>query len=259
MIELLPKGGGGGGSMVEVNNLNDRLRALRLERGFTQQELGDMLGVTAQAVSKWETRISTPDINLLPKISALFKCSIDSLFNGMEVVHEREKNKTMINADFSKIESSDLRGLVMRDVNLEGAEIFDSCLNGMRIHHGGMSDLSLKNVNLDGLTIGFSLCGHMVPIRFSKNDFKRSIIDRCDLAGVEITNCNLSGVKIKGSILKDSWLLQPEGYEPIHIEDVNLQNSVIKNGIRTTRLQLRKNKSGENVLDGLLALGTNYC
>jgi uncharacterized protein YjbI with pentapeptide repeats len=197
-----------------------------------------MLGVTAQAVSKWETKISTPDINLLPKISALFKCSIDSLFNGIEVVHETEKNKTKVNADFSKIESSDLRGLVMRDVNLEGAEIFDSCLNGMRIHHGGMSNLSLNNVNLDGLTIGFSqmsgavihdLGGHTVPIRFSENDFKRSIIDRCDLAKVEITNCNLSGMKIKGSILKDSWLLQPEGYEPIHIEDVNLRGSVIKN------------------------------
>jgi len=226
--------------MLEVNILNNRVRSLRLERDITQQELGDMLGVTAQAVSKWETGMATPDITLLPKISALFKCSIDSLFYGSEPVHEQESNKTMVRANLSasKIENSDLRGIVMRDVNLEGAEIFDSCLNDMRIHHGGMANLSLRHLDLDGLSIGFSqmngavihdLGGHTVPIRFSENDFKRSVIDRCDLAGVEITNCNLSGVKIKGSTLKDSWLLQPEECEPIYIEDVNLRDSVIKN------------------------------
>ncbi|MBP1993004.1 helix-turn-helix domain-containing protein [Paenibacillus eucommiae] len=226
--------------MSESNKLNERLRALRLEHDFTQQELGDLLGVTAQAVSKWETGMATPDITLLPKISTLFKCSIDSLFFGSETVGAQDKKMTMIRADFSevKIESSDLQGIVMRDVNLDGAEIFDSRLNDMRIHHGGMANLTLRHLDLDGLSIGFSqmngavihdLGGHTVPIRFSENDFKRSTIDRCDLAGVEIIDCNLSGVKIKGSTLKDSWLLQPETCEPIYIEDVNLRDSVIKN------------------------------
>ncbi len=226
--------------MLNTNKFNERLRALRLERDFTQQELGDLLGVTAHAVSKWETGLATPDITLLPKISTLFKCSIDSLFFGTDAIGTQDKKKTMMRVDFSevKIESSDLQGIVMRDVNLEGAEIFDSRLNGMRIHHGGMANLSLKHLDLDGLSIGFSqmngavihdLGGHTVPIRFSENDFKRSIIDRCDLAGVQIIDCNLSGISIKGSTLKDSWLLQPETYKPIYIEDVNLRNSEIKN------------------------------
>lgn len=141
-------------------------------------------------------------------------------------------------SEASKIESSDLQGILMRDVNLSGAEIFESRLNGMRIHHGGMTNLSLRHLDLDGLSIGFSqmngavihdLGGHTEPIRFSENDFKCSLIDRCDLSGTEIKDCNLSGLKIKGSMLKDSWLLQPEAYEPISIEDVNLSNGVIKN------------------------------
>lgn len=148
--------------------------------------------------------------------------------------------KTWMRADFNaaKIESSDMRGIVMRDVDLTGAEVFDSRLNGMRIHHGGMANLSLRHLDLDGLSIGFSqmngavihdLGGHTTPIRFSENDFKRSTIDRCDLEGSEFVNCNLSGVSIKGSTLRDSWLLQPGDYKPLYMDDVNMRDSTIRN------------------------------
>lgn len=159
---------------------------------------------------------------------------------GSEEYRKNDKKKTVMGFDLeetAKIESSDLRGIVMRDVNLEDSEIFESNLNNMRIHHGAMANLSLRHLDLDGLTIGFSqmngavihdLGGHTVPIRFSENDFKRSIMDRCDLADVELKDCNLSGLKIRGSVLKDSWLLQPETYEPIYIEEVNLRNGVFK-------------------------------
>ncbi|UVI28765.1 helix-turn-helix domain-containing protein [Paenibacillus spongiae] len=70
--------------MWDTYKMNERIRTLRLERGFTQQELGDLLGITAQAVSKWETGLATPDITLLPKLSELFNCSIDSLYYGFE-------------------------------------------------------------------------------------------------------------------------------------------------------------------------------
>ncbi|WP_018759172.1 helix-turn-helix domain-containing protein [Paenibacillus terrigena] len=217
----------------------DRIKTLRLERNMTQQELGDLLGVTAQAVSKWETGIATPDITLLPKISKLFSCSIDSLFFGGDG-NPSHDSKTMMRMDLedSKIECSNLRGIVMRDVVMDGAEIFESRLNGIRIHHGGMANLSLRHLDLDGLSLGFSqmngavihdLGGHTTPIRFAENDFKRSTVDRCDLANVELINCNLSGLRINGSTLRDSWLLQPEEYEPIHIEDVDFHDSVIKN------------------------------
>lgn len=225
--------------MVEEIKFDARIKALRLDRNMTQQELGELLGVTSQAVSKWETGLATPDIVLLPKIAKLFNCTIDSLFFEDSAL-DTHKNKTMARADWSdaKIESSNLRGIVMRDVVMDGAELFDSRLNGMRIHHGGMANLSLRHLDLDGLSIGFSqmngavihdLGGHTTPIRFAENDFKRSTIDRCDLANAELIDCNLSGLRIKGSTLKDSWLLQPEPYEPMHIEEVDLRNSVIKN------------------------------
>lgn len=168
--------------VVEEIKFHERIKILRSERNMTQHELGDLLGVTGQAVSKWENGLATPDITLLPKIAMLFNCTIDSLFFG-GAGSDSQDSKTMTRVNFAeaKIECSNLRGIVMRDVVMDGAEIFDSRLNGMRIHHGGMANLSLRHLDLDGLSLGFSqmngavihdLGGHTKPIRFAENDFK---------------------------------------------------------------------------------------
>ncbi len=61
--------------------LNEKLRELRLAQKLTQEQVADYLGVTSQSVSKWERGILSPDIHMLPRISTLFKTSIDSLFD----------------------------------------------------------------------------------------------------------------------------------------------------------------------------------
>lgn len=53
---------------------------LRKKRGLSQEALAGMLGVTFQAVSKWENQLSCPDIALIPKIAEIFQVSIDFLF-----------------------------------------------------------------------------------------------------------------------------------------------------------------------------------
>lgn len=62
---------------MEIGN---QIRQLRIRRGITQEAMAQELGVTAQAVSKWERDITTPDIALLPAISAYFGVTIDDLF-----------------------------------------------------------------------------------------------------------------------------------------------------------------------------------
>ena len=62
---------------MEIGN---QIKALRLRRGITQEALAQHLGVTAQAVSKWERGAATPDIGMLPDISAYFGVTIDELF-----------------------------------------------------------------------------------------------------------------------------------------------------------------------------------
>ena len=56
------------------------IRELRAKKQVNQEELAQYLGVSAQAVSKWETMSSLPDITLLPAIAAYFGVTIDELF-----------------------------------------------------------------------------------------------------------------------------------------------------------------------------------
>ena len=57
-----------------------QIKSLRTQRGITQETLAERLGVSPQAVSKWERGTGLPDMQLLPAISAYFGVSIDELF-----------------------------------------------------------------------------------------------------------------------------------------------------------------------------------
>ncbi len=61
-------------------NIGEKIRQLRTDRGITQSELAQMLFVSAQAVSKWETGKSVPNIQMLPVISKVFEVPISELF-----------------------------------------------------------------------------------------------------------------------------------------------------------------------------------
>ena len=61
--------------------IGENIRALRLQKGLTQEQVAQQLGVTYQAVSKWENGTNTPDIGLLPEIAKLFGVTIDALFH----------------------------------------------------------------------------------------------------------------------------------------------------------------------------------
>ena len=69
--------------MSEDGSMSRVIRRLRTERGWTQEELGERVGVSAQAVSKWETEQSLPDIAQLPLLAKAFGVTTDLLF-GLE-------------------------------------------------------------------------------------------------------------------------------------------------------------------------------
>lgn len=61
-------------------NIGNNIKELRLQKKFTQKQVAEKLGVSCQAISKWENHINAPDIDLIPEIAKLFEVSIDSLF-----------------------------------------------------------------------------------------------------------------------------------------------------------------------------------
>ena len=70
------------------NYLGDFIKKLRKQRNLTQEQIADAFGVSCQAISKWETGTSYPDISLLPIIADYFSVSVDYLLG-----HDTSKQK----------------------------------------------------------------------------------------------------------------------------------------------------------------------
>lgn len=62
-------------------NIGENIRTLRKAMGVTQEQLAESMGVSFQAVSKWETGTALPDITLLPALAAYFGVTIDRLMS----------------------------------------------------------------------------------------------------------------------------------------------------------------------------------
>ena len=71
---------------------NEKLQALRKQKGLTQEELADALYVSRTAVSKWESGRGYPSIDTLKDISVFFNITIDELLSGDELLNIAEND-----------------------------------------------------------------------------------------------------------------------------------------------------------------------
>lgn len=78
-------------------NMADRIQYLRKSRGISQEELANKLGVSRQAVSKWESQQSMPDLEKIICMSDYFGVTTDYILKGIEpVVDKNQKDKELI-------------------------------------------------------------------------------------------------------------------------------------------------------------------
>ena len=84
--------------------LADRIQHLRKAKGISQEELADQIGVSRQAVSKWESGQSSPDLEKVILLSEFFDVATDYLLKGMEPLpKENPKSKDKPNANLFSI------------------------------------------------------------------------------------------------------------------------------------------------------------
>jgi len=76
-------------------NLAENFKRLRKKRGITQEELASFIGVSFQAVSKWERNEGYPDITFLPTIANFFDVSIDELLGMNEIKDNIRRNEML--------------------------------------------------------------------------------------------------------------------------------------------------------------------
>ena len=107
-------------------NLGIKIRELRRRDGRTQENLAEALGVTAQAISRWESGTAYPDMEMIPAIANYIHISIDELFGYHDDREEKIKN-ILENASkiITKQGNSIYRGYLSQD--------FLECINMLRI------------------------------------------------------------------------------------------------------------------------------
>ena len=73
---------------MNIQKVGKQISDLRKSKGLTQNELGERIGVSFQAVSKWERGETLPDISLLPDLAKILETTIDFILLGDERVIE---------------------------------------------------------------------------------------------------------------------------------------------------------------------------
>ncbi|MBQ2758397.1 MAG: helix-turn-helix transcriptional regulator [Clostridia bacterium] len=69
---------------MKIDKVAEQICLLRKAKGLTQSELGERLGVSFQAVSKWERGETLPDTLLLPDLARVLETSVDYILSGGE-------------------------------------------------------------------------------------------------------------------------------------------------------------------------------
>jgi transcriptional regulator with XRE-family HTH domain len=94
-------------------SIGNRISKYRKEKGLTQEELAAKLGVSSQAVSKWENDASCPDISLLPQLCRTLGITTDELLTGnhnevkLIPVEQRKSLDELTNSELKKLISAD--------------------------------------------------------------------------------------------------------------------------------------------------------
>ena len=76
---------------MKKETFGNMVAALRKEKGMTQLELAEKMGVTDKAVSKWERDLSFPDVSSIPKLAEILEVSVDEL---MQVKTDTKEDTT---------------------------------------------------------------------------------------------------------------------------------------------------------------------
>ena len=82
--------------------IGENIRSLRKEKGITQEKLAELLGVTSQSVSRWESGAGYPDMDQLPGLASLFEVSMDTLLGYDGTVEKQNRLVLELSAMISR-------------------------------------------------------------------------------------------------------------------------------------------------------------
>lgn len=101
--------------------LGEKLATYRKQNNYTQEQLAELLGVSRQAVSKWESDLAYPETEKLIKLSELYECSLDYLIKDKQP-EEAQKQTTLtlnlVNLHFERKSERMVHGVPLWHINI---------------------------------------------------------------------------------------------------------------------------------------------
>lgn len=160
-------------------SLGQRIARLRKEQSLTQEELGNKLNISPQAVSKWENDLTSPDISSLVLLSDILKVSVDELLGKKteEVAFTPVENKKDISKMILKINIVDSDGDRVR-VNVP-VSFLKLCLDiGLSMPEiNGKDYLNGIDLNQVFLLIEQGVSGKIVEIESADGDIISIVVE----------------------------------------------------------------------------------
>jgi transcriptional regulator with XRE-family HTH domain len=163
-----------------ANTLGSRITEYRKTKGITQDQLAEHMGVSSQAVSKWENDLSCPDIALLSKLADYFGITIDKLLRGensyaVQVVSEEERKD--LNKMLLKILVNSSDGDIVK-VNLPLSLVKVGLEIGMQLPQISGND-ALKNIDFNAILLAAEsgVIGKLVEVKSADGDNVEIVIE----------------------------------------------------------------------------------
>lgn len=154
--------------------MGNRIGMLRRQKGMKQEELAEKLGVTPQAVSKWENDQTCPDIGLLPKLARILGVSVDELLTGKtaepEVKLLPEEQRRDMKDMMLRITVDSVKGDKVR-VNLPMALVQAALDMGLQMPQLSGND-ALKSIDLNQIVelVRHGAIGNLVEVESAEGD-----------------------------------------------------------------------------------------
>ncbi|CRZ33503.1 DNA-binding XRE family transcriptional regulator [Herbinix hemicellulosilytica] len=160
--------------------IGKRISYLRREKGITQEEIAEKLGVTPQAVSKWENDISYPDILLLPKLAEILEVTVDELLSGEAKKETRllpEEERKNIDDMIFRIYVNTSEGDKIK-INLPLALIKLGLEMGMNLPQVS-GNAALQNVDFEQLIrlVESGVIGKLVEVESAEGDIVEIVVE----------------------------------------------------------------------------------
>lgn len=144
--------------------IGENIKKLRRAKDITQESLANMLHITPQAVSRWETNITSPDATLLPKLAYIFGCTTDELL-GVANFNRNEK--------FEEYQAQEVKALQKGD-GKEAIKIWREALDEMPGDYEVM-----KNLASDLRFIADATTEEGMKMLTEARDLYEAILDKC--------------------------------------------------------------------------------